>query len=268
MTDHLVGLLDRAFVRAADGGDPALWTVLAVADAVAAGAEGAASHDGPGLVSDRRRRLRHLTEGTPTTPDAGTGDGDGRPSADRPVVELGCGAGGRLGEAGEALGVDRWPALLRVARGRTGAGVVAADPARPPLRADTAGAVVSLGHLGAREPVGDLLSTAAEVAVPSGVVAVAGPGEPRAVLRGGGAVELDGYRVSWSVAAGRVREDRASVGVEYEVTSAGRTKEHVDHPTVRLIDRRGLRAAATDAGLTEVSVDREAGDWLVVSGRA
>jgi len=268
VTDHLVDLLDAAFERAADDGPPALWTLLAVVDAVEAGADGEATHDGPGLVSDRRRRLQHLTGGTTAGPDSG--GGDERPRADRSLVELGCGAGGRLGQAGDisTLGVDRWPVLLGVARERTGAGVVAADPTRPPLRADTAGAVVSLGHLAARVPAVDLLSAAAGVAAPAGVVTVAAPGEPRAVLRGGGSVELDDYRVSWSVAAGRVRDDRATVGVEYEVTRNGRTTEHVDHPTLRLSDRDTLARAASRAGLTDVRLEREADDWLVVSGRA
>ncbi len=267
MTEPLVGVLDRAFERAAHDGPPALWTLLAVADAVSAGESEETTHDGPAPVSDRRRRLRDLPTDGPVT-DEPEAEGE-RAASSRLLVELGCGAGGWLAQAASSsvVGVDRWPALLKLAHERTG-DAVAADPARPPLRAETADAVVSLGNLAARESATDLLATAADVAVPSGVVAVAAPIEPRAVLRGGGSVSVADRTVSWSVAAGRVHDDRATVGIEYEITSRGATSEWVEHPTVRLYDRATLQDAATAAGLDGVGVERDADDWLVVTGRA
>lgn len=239
-------VVDRAFDRAADGGPAALWTLLAVADAVGTDTDRRATRDATPGVRLRGRAATAVNRAA---------------TADRPLVEFDR-TPGRADV--ETLVVDRWPALL-AGDDRPG---VAGDPTRPPLRDGVAAGVVSLGPLAAREPAATLLARGADVTASPGPVAVAAPTTPRVVLRGGGSVAVAGREVSWSVAAGQVRENRATVGVEYRTTEGATTTEATDHPTLRLYDRATLRTAAGDAGLEDVGVERAAKNWLVVTGLA
>lgn len=190
---------------------------------------------------------------------------------DRPLVEVGCGVGGLLARLDRpAVGVDASRSLLSFARGRTDAGLVQGDPARPPVPADAAGAVVGLGYLTAHVPAADLFAAAAEVLAPGGVVLFDAATAPATVLDDEHEGRVAGYEFRRTVVAGQADAETAEMGLEYELTAPdGRSAETSRHQTVRLYDEARLRRAATAAGLTDVRVTRgtEAGS-LAVEGIA
>jgi len=188
-----------------------------------------------------------------------------------PLLDVSCGTGGLLSRLERpAVGLDDRPSLLPYARRRVGGPVVAGDPTGPPVPSDAAIAGVALGYATARHPATEVLAALADAVTPDGGVVVDAATEPRAVLDDDHEGAAGGYRFRRSVVAGRVRDDRAEMGVEYTLTAPdGRETETTRHRSVRLYDRGSLRRGAEAAGLEAVTVEPGSdGGSLVVEGRA
>lgn len=191
------------------------------------------------------------------------------------ALELGCGVGALLSHLSErydrVLGVEQYPELLRFTAHRAPeAGVAVGDPTRPPTdkEFDT---VISFGSPGA-QPSHDaeaLLAAATARLAPGGTLllrvvtdesAVRGRTESVGVFRG------SDYRLERSV-TDLPATDGVDLRMGYRVTDEGSGERATTSETVpvRFHDAEALRAAAKDAGLTDVRLVAGEGTTLLVA---